>query len=197
MSASLDADEVSAMALTFDIRRTPGLRLQEATLCDIKRNRSGKELGQTRLSSITWKGPQPDDKGRFPRLDVTFTLRIDMPVWTSYRHRPEAEKREWDRFYRALLWHEDRHVAIIKREAKTTYELLRKATNDTINNMAEQEAQRIHRAGVAYDYQTHGGQKQKSPHGDTKIRVRCETIANPPPPGCMPGLAARAGSVGR
>jgi hypothetical protein len=185
------------MSLKFDLRTTPGLRLKEATLRDLVRNRSGQKLGQTRLLSITWQGPQPDAAGRFAWLDVTFTLRTEMPVWEGYRRGPQAEKREWDRFYRALLWHEHGHIAIIRREAKTTYKRLLAASNDTINNVAEQEKQRIHRAGVAYDRQTDKGQKQKSPHGTTVIKIPFEQITNPPPPGCTPGWSTRVGSVGR
>jgi predicted secreted Zn-dependent protease len=188
------------MALTFEPRgnvpATPGLRLQDATLHDLVRNRSGQKLGHTTYS-IRWRGPPPDAAGRFASLDVTFTLRIEMPVWTSYPRRPEAEKREWDRFYRALLWHEQGHIAIIKREAQTTYQRLLNATKDTINNVAEQETQRIDRAGVAYDRQTDHGRRQNSPHGTTVIVVPSERITNPPPPGCMPGLPGRPGSVGR
>ena len=188
------------MALLFqppgDVPATPTLRLQDATLSDLVRDRSGQELGHTAYS-IKWKGPPPDATGRFISLDVTFTLRIEMPVWTSYPRRPEAEKREWDRFYRALLWHEQGHIAIIKREAQTTYTRLLAATKDTINNVAEQETQRIHRANAAYDSQTDHGRRQNSPHGNTIIVVPFEQITNPPPPGCTPGWPSRAGSVGR
>jgi predicted secreted Zn-dependent protease len=71
-------------------------------------------------------------------LDVTFTLRIKMPVWTSYPHRPEPERREWDRFYHALPEHERGHTTIIRREAQATYRRLLTATKDTINNVAKQ-----------------------------------------------------------
>jgi predicted secreted Zn-dependent protease len=186
------------MVLTFeprgDVPATPTLRLDEATLSDLVQNRSGQELGHTRYS-ITWKGPPPDAAGRLTALDVTFTLRIEMPVWTSYPRRPEAEKREWDRFYRALLWHEQGHIAIIKREAQTTYARLLNATIDTINQVAEQERQRIHRANAAYDSQTDHGRRQTSPHGTTVIVV--PQMTNAPPPGCMPGWPGRPGAVGR
>ena len=187
------------MALTFEpqgnVPATPTLRLDDATLRDIVQNRSGQELGHTTYS-ITWKGPAPNAAGRFTSLDVTFTLRIEMPVWTSYPRRPAPERREWDRFYRALLEHEQGHIAIIKREAQTTYARLLAATKDTINIVAEQETQRIHRAGVAYDSQTDHGRRQNSPHGNTIIVVPAEQITNPPPRGCMPGWPSRPGSVG-
>jgi len=35
-----------------------------------------------------------------------------MPAWTNRAERPEAEQREWDRFYAALLAHEQRHIDI-------------------------------------------------------------------------------------
>jgi predicted secreted Zn-dependent protease len=186
------------MALMFqpsgNVPATRGVRLDDATLRDLVRNRSGQELGHTTFS-ITWNGPPPDAAGRFTSLDVTFTLRIEMPVWASYPRRPEAEKREWDRFYRALLWHEQGHVAIIKRAAQTTYQRLLAATKDTINNVAGQETQRIHRANAAYDSQTDHGRRQNSPHGTTIIVV--PQMTNAPPPGCTPGWPARPGAVGR
>jgi predicted secreted Zn-dependent protease len=134
------------------------------------RNRRGKELGHAAFG-IAWKGPPPDAAGRFTRLDVTFTLRIEMPVWTSYPRRPEAERREWDRFYRALLEHERGHIAIIRREAQTTYKRLLAATEATIKNLAEQETARIRRAGAAYDRRTDHGRRQNSRHGTTVIVV--------------------------
>jgi predicted secreted Zn-dependent protease len=174
------------MALKFrpegNIRPTPGLRLHEATLRDLLRNRHRQKLGRTTFS-ITWKGPEPDAAGRFAWLDVTFTLGIAMPVWKSYPGRPEDEKREWDRLYCALLEHEHGHIAVIKREAKIAYERMRKATKHTINKVHKQETQRIDRAGDAYDRQTDGGRRQT-----------CRQ--NQPPPGCTPGWPARAGSVG-
>jgi predicted secreted Zn-dependent protease len=179
------------MALTFqpqgNVRATPTLRLQEATLRDLARNRKGQELGETTYR-ITWKGPPPNAAGRLTALDVTFTLRVEMPVWTSYSLRPEAERREWDRFYGALLEHEHGHIAIIKREAQTTYTRLLAATRDTIKNVAEQEKQRIDRANAAYDSQTDHGRRQNSPQYDnTIIKVPLEQSTNQPPPGCTRG----------
>jgi hypothetical protein len=84
-------------------------------------------------------------RGSSPGWNVTFTRRIEMPVWESYRCRLEAKKREWDRFY--LLWHEHGHIAIIRREAKTIYQRLLAANEDTINNVAEKEKRRMAREG--------------------------------------------------
>jgi predicted secreted Zn-dependent protease len=153
-----------------NVPATPTLRLRDATLRDLVRDRGGQELGHATFS-ITWKGPPPNDAGRFTSLDVTFTLRIEMPVWTRYSSRPEAERHEWDRFYRALLVHERGHIAIFRREAQTTYRRLLAATAATIKNLANQETQRIHRASAAYDRKTDYGRRQKSTHGTTVIVV--------------------------
>ena len=152
------------------VAATPTLRLHDATLRDLVRNRGGQELGHATFN-IYWKGPPPDAEGRPTRLDVIFALRIEMPVWTRYPRRPEAERREWDRFYLALLEHERGHIAIIRREAQTTYKRLLAATEATIKNVAEQERQRIRRAGAAYDHNTDKGRRQKSKHGTTVIVV--------------------------
>jgi predicted secreted Zn-dependent protease len=151
------------------VQATPTLRLQDATLRDLVRSR-GKELGRATFF-ITWDGPPPGAAERSTRFDVTFTFRIEMPVWTSYPRRPEAERREWDRFYRALLEHERGHIAIIRREAQTTYKRLLAATEATIKNVARQETQRIHHAGAAYDRKTDHGRRQNSKHGTTVIVV--------------------------
>jgi predicted secreted Zn-dependent protease len=150
-----------------NVPATPTLRLNDATLRDLAQNNSGRELGAgTFETSLNWA---TNAAGRFARVDLTFTLAIEMPVWTRYSGRPEAERREWDRFYRALLEHERGHIAIFRREAKTTYARLLAATAATIGNVLEQETQRIQRLSDAYDSQTDHGRKQKSPHGNTII----------------------------
>jgi hypothetical protein len=147
---------------------TPTLRLHDATLRDLVRNRGGQELGHATFN-IYWKGPPPDAEGRPTRLDVIFALRIEMPVWTRYSSRPEAERREWDRFYRALLEHERGHIAIFRRESQTAYTRLLAATAATIENLLEQETERMQGVSDAYDRQTDHGQRQRSAHGNTII----------------------------
>jgi hypothetical protein len=72
---------------------------------------------------------------------------------------------------RALLEHERGHIAIMRREAQTTYTRLLAATAATIKNLAKQETQRILRVSAAYDRKTDKGQRQKSTHGTTVIVV--------------------------
>ena len=150
-----------------NVPATPTLRLNDATLRDLAHNNSGRELGAgTFATSLNWA---TNAAGRFTRVDLTVALAIEMPVWTRYAGRPEAERREWDRFYRALLEHERGHITIFRREAQTAYPRLVAATAATIENLLEQETQRIQGVSDAYDRKTDHGQKQRSPHGNTII----------------------------
>ena len=98
-----------------NVPATPTLRLDDASLSDLARNHGGEELGAATFeTSLTFA---TNAAGRFSRVDLTFSLRIEMPVWSRYSSRPEAERREWDRFYRVLLEHEQGHIAIFRREA--------------------------------------------------------------------------------
>ncbi len=163
--------EGSAVPLQFrpmgNVPATPTLRLDDATLRDLARNNAGQELGAANFeTSLTYA---TDAAGRMSRVDLTFTLSIEMPVWTRYASRPEAERREWDRFYRALLEHERGHIAIFRREAQPAYVRLLAATAATIDSLLDQETQRIQRLSDAYDRQTNHGLRQNSPHGTTVI----------------------------
>ncbi len=150
-----------------NVPATPTLRLDDATLRDLARNHAGQELGaanfETSLSYAT------NAAGRISRVDLTFTLSIEMPVWTRYSSRPQAERHEWDRFYRVLLEHERGHIAIFRREAQPTYVRLLAATTATIESVLEQETERIQRLSDAYDRQTNHGLRQNSTHGTTVI----------------------------
>jgi hypothetical protein len=151
------------------VQATPRLRLNDATLRDLAQNNAGRELGRATFKPTYTHWPAT---GSFTRLELTFTLTIEMPVWTRYSGRPEAERREWDRFYRALLNHEQGHIVIFRREAETTYQrLLDDATADTIKKLLEQEVQRIVGVSDAYDNKTDHGRKQNSSHGTTIIVV--------------------------
>jgi predicted secreted Zn-dependent protease len=150
-----------------NVPATPKLRLDDATLRDLARNRAGQELGAAIFeTSLRY---ETNAAGRISRVDLTFTLGIEMPVWTRYASRPEAERREWDRFYGALLEHERGHVAIFRREAQNTYARLLAGSAATINSLLEQETQRIQSLSDAYDRQTDHGRRQNSTHGTTVI----------------------------
>jgi predicted secreted Zn-dependent protease len=148
---------------------TPTRRLDYTTLRELARSSAGEELGAaTFATSLTYA---TNAAGRISRVDLTFSLGIEMPVWTRYASRPEAERREWDRFYHALLEHERGHIAIFRREAQPTYARLLAATAATINSVLEQETARIQGLSDAYDRTTDHGRRQKSVHGTTVIEA--------------------------
>jgi hypothetical protein len=63
-----------------------------------------------------------DDVPRGSSPDVTVTLHANlirrMPSWTEYQNASEAAQAEWNRMYRKLVDHEDRHVEIAAEEAE-------------------------------------------------------------------------------
>jgi len=104
-------------------------------------------------------------------VDLTVRLSMEMPAWAHVRRRPQAEQREWNRFLRALRYHEDGHIAIYRREAETSYQRLLEATPETINDVLQAEIERVQRVNDEYDRTNHHGQRQSSPHGTTVIQV--------------------------
>jgi hypothetical protein len=109
--------------------------------------------------------------GRVTRVDLTMTLTIDMPVWSTVGRRPQAEQDEWARFLRALRVHEDGHIAIFRREAPKTYDKLLTTRPGTIEAVLERERLRIVALSDAYDVRTGHGTTQQTPHGTTVITV--------------------------
>jgi predicted secreted Zn-dependent protease len=148
---------------------TPTRRLDDASLRELAVNNTGEELG-----AATFETDLKYEKtnGRITRVDLTFTLVIKMPVWTKYASRSPAERREWDRFYRVLLEHEQGHIAIFRREAQVTYTRLTVAKPDMIDDLLRRETDRIQNLSDAYDTETDHGRKQKSPHGTTVIDLQ-------------------------
>jgi len=111
------------------------------------------------------------ENGVLTRVDLTVTLSLGMPEWTQRDGRPQAEKDEWDRFYAALLEHEEGHLAIFRREADAAYEALEESTPGDINNELDRQKARIQQLSDAYDHRTGHGQTQGGAHGNTVITV--------------------------
>lgn len=108
---------------------------------------------------------------KLTRVDLKMKLSIKMPKWSRYARRPKAERREWNRFYKALRYHEDGHIKIFRDEAPTTYEVVKKATPDTLQSIFDSEVARIQKLSDEYDERTHHGLKQATPHGTTVIQI--------------------------
>lgn len=150
---------------------TAGLshRFREATLAQLVA--AAEELDEMGHADFRYALNFGHANGQLTRVDLTMRLTIDMPTWTQAVRRPQAERDEWERFLRALRVHEDGHIAICRPEAPTTYERLLAATPDTINDVLNEETERIRALNRAYDTRTGHGTTQQTPHGTTVIQI--------------------------
>ena len=64
----------------------------------------------SQVADVYYEAADENSPTRLVAITVVETRR--MPAWTNRAERPEAEQREWDRFYAALLAHEQRHIDI-------------------------------------------------------------------------------------
>ncbi|NJD11205.1 MAG: DUF922 domain-containing protein [Gemmatimonadetes bacterium] len=108
---------------------------------------------------------------RVTAVDLTISLNIDMPEWSKAGRRPKPEQDEWERFRRALRFHEDGHIKIYRREAAVMYKKLLATTVQTINTVFTNEKLRIKGLSKQFDALTGQGTKQKDcPDGTTIIK---------------------------
>jgi predicted secreted Zn-dependent protease len=150
---------------------TPGVfhTFKDATLADLVANLDrNAEAGEARFKFGMKYTPVAD---RVTNLVLTVSLAIDMPRWPNVAKRPKKEQDEWNRFLKALRFHEDGHIAIFRSEAYTAWNKLQAATPATINQVLADEETRIQALSDAYDVKTDSGMKQTSPHGTTVITV--------------------------
>jgi predicted secreted Zn-dependent protease len=161
------------MPLTFqppgDVPPRKSIHLRDKTLADVAAHVSREYVAAASFETgFTYF---PDASGKITRVDLKFSLSIEMPVWDNYASRPKKEKQEWDRFYRALLEHEKGHILIYKREAQAMYAAMMRATPDTIQSVHDAEGDRIRKLGEQYDKDTDHGRKQRTSFGSTVINL--------------------------
>lgn len=145
------------------------ITLTGQTLADVARDVSARsEVGKARFV-LTYSYDSAN--GLLTNVDLTMTLTIGMPVWTHRDSRPKAEQDEWDRFHRALRYHEDGHIAIFRGNAHQAYHHLVHSTPHTIAHVYEQQRRHIKALSDAYDARTHHGLIQRTPAGTTVITV--------------------------
>jgi predicted secreted Zn-dependent protease len=53
------------------------------------------------------------DGGTISSVAVTVKTKVTMPQWTGYANASQPEKEEWNRFYAALLAHEQGHLDLV------------------------------------------------------------------------------------
>jgi predicted secreted Zn-dependent protease len=85
--------------------------LQGHTLSELAEEIAGREeSAQTEWfpsHSYTTTGQQ------LGTAEVMVRTKITMPRWSSYDSAPDADQREWDRFFSALQAHEQGHVDLV------------------------------------------------------------------------------------
>lgn len=162
------------MALRFRpagrVNAAAGHRFDEETLAAVAR--SAARRGEVGHADFHFDTDYRTRNGRVSRLDLIVTLTIEMPTWSEYPNRPQSEKDEWDRFHSALRHHEDGHIAIFRREARTTYRRLRRETDpDRVHSVLDDETARVQGLSDDYDVDTDHGRTQNTPSGTTVIQV--------------------------
>lgn len=109
--------------------------------------------------AISYKYESVGRDGKPRGLTVEATITIEMPVWDGRDSARAVERREWDRFLRALSDHEDGHDT----RARTGIQQLHDNMEDTrATQLATKfvtEKQRIQRESNAYDTATTNGRR--------------------------------------
>jgi predicted secreted Zn-dependent protease len=147
-----------------------GHRLNHKNLRSLAEAISGFPAARASFGQPTWKLPPPR-KGRQAEVTLNVRLFLRMPVWTKRGERPKAERDEWDRFYRALRYHEDGHLDLFRREFTKSFERLKRVADDEIQDTLVEEVARIHQLNEQYEHDTDHGRTQQTPFGTTVINV--------------------------
>jgi predicted secreted Zn-dependent protease len=148
-----------------------GHRLQEKTLDDV-----AKKINQlTEAGSASWSVDYsiPSlENNQIENFIITLSLTMKMPVWANYPNRPEKEKKEWDRFYKALRYHEDQHHELCKRLARMmNQKLLNEKNEKDFKRVFNTEFSKFQTLNDKLDEDSGHGTKQDSPFGPTVINI--------------------------
>jgi len=147
-----------------------GHRFNGTTLTDVAK---GAKLYRE-AASISWdlKLRYYEKGSQIINVDLTLIVTMKMPVWINYSSRPKPEKDEWNRFYKALRYHEDAHHALLKREANTAYLKLRDSkTAADLTRAHQSESDRLQKLNDEFDLKVGHGTRQASPYGNTVINI--------------------------
>jgi hypothetical protein len=158
-----------------------GDTLTQPTLCDVARyvNQAG-DLG---TANFGYTYDYDSTGGKITRLSLIVARETLMPVWTNRGNRPAAEQKEWDRFCRALLFHENGHHRITAGQAAAVRQALLSVRGKDDNDLAQllgakkdEETLRVQGLQDAFDVKTgHGATQTGCPDGTTVINVTCES----------------------
>ena len=147
------------------------IQLTEKTLAKVAEK--AVELHEAGSASWNIKYSIPSIRGnRIEKFTLILKLTMKMPVWTNYTNRPKKEKNEWDRFYKALRFHEDQHHALCKRLARTMHQKLmnEKKLND-FKRVFNAEESKFQIFNDKFDVDVGHGTKQESPFDTTVINT--------------------------
>jgi len=98
--------------------------------------------------------------GKITKATVTVVITITMPKWKGAKKLSEAAKAEWDRFYQALLDHENGHVDLVHEHLEGLGEsLIGKTTEEAETACAEAMAD-LQTASDDYDVETDHGRNE-------------------------------------
>ena len=148
-----------------------GHRFKEETLAEVAEK--AVELDEAGSASWSIKYSIPSIRGnRIEKFTLILKLTMGMPVWPNYPKRPQKEKNEWDRFYKALRFHEDQHHAVCKRLAHIMHQkLLNEKKIKDFKRVFNSEQSKFELINKKFDEDVDHGMKQESPFGTTVIDV--------------------------
>lgn len=123
------------------------------------------------------------EEGPTKLVAITVVETRLMPTWTNRSDRPEAEQREWDRFYAALMAHEQRHIEIDREVFTNLHRRCLRKSVARMNEIIDEAIAEANRLNKEFDTTTNHGKSAGT------------TIAPPPeeePAGVPGGEPARA-----
>jgi hypothetical protein len=116
-----------------------------------------------------------DSKGRLLVVNVKCLTTLYMPTWSKRKQASKADRKEWARFWKALLEHEKGHYLRAVTSAKAIRNQLVQANASTIKAVFAKAKSAADLQQSSYDAATEHGIKQKTKYGSTTISVGGKT----------------------
>ena len=98
-------------------------------------------------------------RGLAQNLVVNVTIDITMPRWLDRDAATEAEQREWDRFYAALLAHEREHASRIRAGARRVHDRLARTRATDLEARFQAGKQTMQEESNAFDVAVDHGRR--------------------------------------
>jgi len=109
----------------------------------------------SQVADVYYEAADEDSPTRLVAITVVET-RL-MPSWTNRADRPEAEQREWDRFYAALLAHEQRHIDIDREVFANIHRACLRRSITRMNEIIDERIEEANRRNREFDTTTDHG----------------------------------------